>query len=74
VHGQWIGLRGLPAGRYVLTHRANPGRFLREADYANNASSILLELTRPEGERPRVRVLASCPGAGTCSEASPRVR
>lgn len=68
VHGQWLPLRGVRAGRYVVTHRANPRRFLRERDYANNASSVLVELLRPEGERPRVRVLASCPGAATCSE------
>jgi len=68
VHGQWLPLRGVRAGRYVLTHRANPGRFLREGDYGNNASSVLVELLRPEGERPRVRVLARCPGAATCSD------
>jgi hypothetical protein len=68
VHGQWVSLRGVRAGRYVLVHRANPGGFLRESDDENNASSVLLELTRPQGERPRVRVLASCPGAATCSD------
>ena len=37
-------LTGLPAGRYVLVHRVNADRRLRELDYANNAASLLLEL------------------------------
>lgn len=68
VHGQWVDLTGVPAGRYVLTHRANPGRLLRERDYANNASSVLLELERAGGGKPSVRVLERCPGAPRCSD------
>lgn len=68
VHGQWVDVTSLRAGRYVLVHRANPRRFLRERAYGNNASSVLVELLRPAGERPRVRVLARCPGAATCSD------
>ena len=48
-------------GRYVLVHRANPGRALRERSYANNAASVAIEL---RGRR--VRVLARCPGSATC--------
>jgi len=63
VHGRWPGLRGVPAGGYVLRQRANPRGFLRQG----NGLSVLL-LDRPEGERPRVRVLASCPGPRPGSE------
>ncbi|MBD0290502.1 MAG: hypothetical protein ICV74_04530 [Thermoleophilia bacterium] len=66
LEGQFISLRGLRAGRYLLVHRANHARALRESDYGNNASSVLLELRRPPGERPRVRVLERCPDAATC--------
>ena len=60
LEGQSLSLRGLPAGRYVLVHRVNGGRRLRESDFANNAASVLLRLTRRSGE-PRVRVLRRCP-------------
>jgi lysyl oxidase len=59
--GQSIDVTGLAPGRYVLVHRANPARTLRESSYANNAASIAIEL---DGRR--VRVLARCPAAGTC--------
>ena len=58
-------LRGLPGGRYVLVHRVNPGRRLRESDYSNNAASVLLRLSRPAGEL-RVRVIRRCPDAPGC--------
>jgi hypothetical protein len=59
--GQSIDVTGVPAGRYVLVHRANPDRVLRERSYANNASSVLLEL---RGRR--VELLARCPGSARC--------
>ena len=59
--GQSIDVTGLPPGPYVLVHRANPNRILREASYANNAASVLLDL---RGER--VRVLARCPDSSRC--------
>ena len=56
-----------PAGRYVLVHRANPARRLREASYANNAASVLIALRRRGAERPpAVTVLARCPGTTRC--------
>ena len=51
----------LKPGRYVLVHRANPERELRERSYANNAASVLLAL---RGRA--VRVLASCPDSARC--------
>jgi hypothetical protein len=59
--GQSIDVTGLPPGRYVLVHRANPGRVLRERSYANNAASVLIEL---RGRR--VRLLARCPDTPRC--------
>jgi hypothetical protein len=64
-HGQNVDLTGVPAGVYVLVHRANPDRWLRERSYGNNTASVRLRLTRPGGV-PRVRVLRSCEGAERC--------
>jgi hypothetical protein len=65
LEGQSLPLTGLPAGRYVLTHRANPGGALVESNYANNAASVLLDL-RWQKTRPRVTVLAVCPDTPDC--------
>jgi hypothetical protein len=65
LEGQYLPLNGLRPGRYVLVHRANPGRRLRERSYRNNAASLLLELRRRDGE-PAVRVLATCPRTARC--------
>lgn len=59
--GQSIDVTGLPAGRYVLVHRANPDRVLRERSYGNNAASVLIDL---RGNR--VTLLARCPGSARC--------
>jgi hypothetical protein len=66
LEGQDLPLDGLAAGRYVLVHRVNPDLGLRERSYANNASSLLLDLQWTGGE-PHVRVLASCPGVDRCA-------
>jgi Lysyl oxidase len=59
--GQSIDLTGVPPGRYVLVHRANPDRMLRERSYANNAASVLIEL---DGRR--VELLARCSCSARC--------
>jgi hypothetical protein len=59
--GQSIDVTGVPPGRYVLVHRANPGRTLRERSYANNAASVAIQLGGG-----RVRVLARCPDSASC--------
>jgi hypothetical protein len=59
--GQSIDVTGVPPGRYVLVHRANPDRVLRERAYGNNAASVSIELRGA-----RVRVLARCPDSATC--------
>ena len=65
LEGQSLRLTGLASGRYVLVHRVNVDRRLRERSYANNASSLLIGLRWREG-RPAVRVLASCPASARC--------
>ena len=59
--GQSIDVTGLRPGRYVLVHRANPDRVLRERSYANNAASVVIELNSR-----RVRVLVRCPDSARC--------
>lgn len=64
-HGQNIELRGVPAGDYVLVHRANAQELLEELDYTNNAASLRIRLTWSGGS-PRVRVLRTCPASDRC--------
>ena len=59
--GQSIDVTGLPPGRYVLVHTANPERAIRESSYANNAASVAFELRGGH-----VRIMARCPESGTC--------
>jgi hypothetical protein len=59
--GQSIDVTGLPSGRYVLVHRANPDRVLRERSYANNAASVLIKLSGR-----RVQLIARCPDSARC--------
>jgi hypothetical protein len=65
LEGQYLRLSGLRAGRFVLVHRVNADRGLRELDYRNNAASLLLELRWSRGE-PLVRVLRVCPRTDRC--------
>jgi hypothetical protein len=64
-HGQNLELRGVPAGVYVLVHRANPEGRLEELDYANNAASLRIRLTW-SGATPQVRTLRVCEGSDRC--------
>ena len=65
LEGQDLPLDGLPDGRYVLVHRVNSDRKIRELSYANDAASILLDLRWRSGV-PYLRVVASCPDSGVC--------
>lgn len=69
LEGQNFDVTGLPAGRYLLVHRVNSRRALRESDYSNNAASMAFELAWPGGTRrpPSVRILGRCPDSATCS-------
>jgi hypothetical protein len=68
LEGQSIDVTSLPAGRYELVHRVNGNRRLRETRYSNNAASVLVRLSWPNGsdDRPAVDVLKRCPGRGRC--------
>jgi hypothetical protein len=66
LEGQDLPLDGLAAGRYVLVHRVNSDRGLRERSYANNVASVLIDLRWTRGV-PHVRMLASCPGVERCA-------
>ncbi len=67
-HGQELDVTRLPAGRYLLVHRANPDRTMRELGYSDNAASVLLHLTWPKGQAsaPRVVVLERCETTERC--------
>jgi Lysyl oxidase/WD40-like Beta Propeller Repeat len=64
-HGQNLELRGVPAGDYVLVHRANPEQLLEEVDYTNNAASLRIRLTWNDGVA-TVRTLRTCQGSADC--------
>ena len=68
LEGQELEITSLAPGRYVLVHRVNPARDLRESDYTDNVASMAIELGWPNGRKqpPRVDVVARCPGTATC--------
>jgi hypothetical protein len=66
LEGQYVDVTDVPDGRYLLVHRVNADRDLRESDYDNNAASVLVRLRRPPGGLVEVTVLASCPDRPTC--------
>ncbi len=67
-HGQDVRLTGVPAGVYVIVHRANPERKFKELRYDNNAASIRVRITWPHGKKrlPVVRVLRTCQRSQFC--------
>ena len=68
LEGQELEITSLAPGRYVLVHRVNPGRGLRESDYTDNVASMAIELGWPRGrtQPPRIDVVARCPRTATC--------
>ena len=54
LEGQWVDITALPAGRYVLRHRVNPGRALRESDYGDNSASVAFDLRWSAAGTPRI--------------------
>ncbi len=68
LEGQWLPLNDLRRGRYLLIHRVNADRRLRELSYGNNASSLLLRL-RWRHREPRIDVLGVCPASERCAPA-----
>ena len=66
--GQDIDLTGVPAGVYYLVHRVNPARRLKESNYANNTSSLRLQIAWPGGptRKPTTTILAACTNTDRC--------
>ena len=54
LEGQSIDITGLPAGRYVLRHRVNVDRALRESDYGDNGAEVPFDLSWSESGTPTV--------------------
>jgi hypothetical protein len=65
LEGQWLALDGLAAGHYLLVHRVNRDRRLRERSYANNAASLRFRLRWRRGE-PLIDRLVTCPDSARC--------
>lgn len=68
LEGQEFDVTSLPPGRYVIVHRVNPERILRESDSSDNTASMAIDLTWPRGRKqpPRIDVVARCEGAAVC--------
>ncbi len=54
LEGQSIDITALPAGRYVLRHRVNVDRALRESDYGDNSAEVPFDLSWSESGTPTV--------------------
>jgi Lysyl oxidase len=65
LEGQWLALDGLAPGHYLLVHRVNRDRRLRERSYANNAASLRFRLRWRHGE-PLIDRLLTCPDSARC--------
>jgi hypothetical protein len=66
--GQYIDISSLAYTDYVLVHRVNAERLLRETNYANNASSVRIRLVPPATptDPPGVIVVQSCESSARC--------
>jgi Lysyl oxidase len=65
LEGQWLALDGLAAGHYLLVHRVNRDRRLRERSYANNAASLRFRL-RWRHHAPVIDRIQTCPDSARC--------
>jgi hypothetical protein len=73
LEGQYVDVTSARSGRYVLVHRVNVDRRIRETDYSNDAASILVELRRRSaGAKPTVRIVRRCPGQARCGAVAVR--
>lgn len=66
--GQFVDVTGVPAGRYAVVNRTNPGRAIRETSYVDNVAATLIDLTWPDG-KPAVSVAGVCLGTAACGAA-----
>jgi dipeptidyl aminopeptidase/acylaminoacyl peptidase len=67
-HGQNLDITGVPAGSYDLIHRANRSLLFRELRYENNAASLRIRISSPDGRRrpPSVEIVRTCPDSDRC--------
>ena len=67
-HGQDIDITGLEPGLYVLVHRANPERRIRELRYSNDAASALIRISAVNAftGAPTATLVRRCPGTDEC--------
>jgi hypothetical protein len=67
-HGQSLDLTRVPAGTYLLVHRANRNLLFRELRYENNAASLRIRIDWPRGHgyQPAIRILRTCPHSERC--------
>lgn len=67
-HGQDIDITGLEPGLYVLVHRANPERRIRELRYSNNDASALIRISPVSVATgaPTATVVRRCPASDRC--------
>ncbi len=67
-HGQDIDITGLEPGLYVLVHRANPERRIRELRYSNNDASALIRVSPISSATgaPTVTIVRLCPASDDC--------
>jgi Lysyl oxidase len=70
LEGQEIDITGIKPGKYILVHRTNADRKLRESNYSNDASSALIRFFYPNGRNhgPQVKVLKVCGNSGHCNK------
>ena len=68
LEGQFVDVTGVGAGEYYLVHRVNADRKLAERSYRNNAASVRIALSWPDGTAaaPSARLLRWCPASDYC--------
>jgi Lysyl oxidase len=66
--GQYVDINGVAPGDYVLVHRVNAARRLRESNYANNSSAARIRLLPPASpnDLPGILVLRTCETGTRC--------
>jgi hypothetical protein len=65
LEGQFLSLTGVPDGEYVLVHRVNEDRRIRESGYGNDAASVRFSLRWRAGA-PYVQVRERCADSARC--------
>jgi hypothetical protein len=73
VEGQYITIdpATVPAGDYLLVHRVNPNGALAEANPANDAASVRLQITWSSGGTPSATVTNKCEASIDCPAPPP---